>query len=232
MGRIAKRVPMDFDAPLGKVWGGYLTPERLREERCPDCENGLTPDGELIQGVAYMIVGLADDVLDQERGREMHPYLRPIQDVSYVHGSARPTARFAEFVKGLNPDDRGPGLWGRDPYGMARRLIELAGLDEKWDWCPTCEGNATVEKYPGQRAEADAWEPIEPPTGEGWQMWETTSDGSPLSPVFATPEELAEWCVDGATVFGCHRAGRDEWLRIITGEDFAHITIAPGVVVM
>ena len=115
---------------------------------------------------------------------------------------------------------------------MARRLIELAGLDEKWDWCPTCEGNATVEKYPGQLAEAEAWEPTVPPTGEGWQMWETTSDGSPLSPVFATPEELAEWCVDGATVFGCHRAGRDEWLRIITGEDFAHLTIAPGVVMM
>ena len=102
-----------------------------------------------------------------------------------------------------------------------------APLGEVWG------GYLTPERLRGdERAEADAWEPIEPPTGEGWQMWETTSEGSPSSPVFATAEELAEWCVDGATVFGRHRAGRDEWLRIITGEDFAHITIAPGVVVM
>lgn len=28
-----------------------------------------------------------------------------------------------------------------------------------------------------------------PPKGEGWQLWQTVSDG-PISPVFATPEEL------------------------------------------
>jgi hypothetical protein len=31
-----------------------------------------------------------------------------------------------------------------------------------------------------------------PPTGEGWQLWQTVSDG-PISPVFATPEELIDW---------------------------------------
>lgn len=31
----------------------------------------------------------------------------------------------------------------------------------------------------------------EPPEGEGWQVWETVSEGSPISPVFATAEELA-----------------------------------------
>lgn len=30
------------------------------------------------------------------------------------------------------------------------------------------------------------------PKGEGWQLWQTVSDG-PLSPVFATPEELIDW---------------------------------------
>lgn len=98
--------------------------------------------------------------------------------------------------------------------------------------CATCKGFGSVERYEGQRAEAEAWVPTDPPEGDGWQMWETTSEGSPASPVFATAEELADWCVNGATVFGNTRASRDEWLRIITGEDFAHVTIAPGVVVM
>jgi len=30
------------------------------------------------------------------------------------------------------------------------------------------------------------------PTGDGWQLWQTVSDG-PLSPVFATADELIDW---------------------------------------
>ena len=33
------------------------------------------------------------------------------------------------------------------------------------------------------------------PHGEGWQLWQTVSDG-PLSPVFATPEELIAWMAE------------------------------------
>jgi len=66
--------------------------------------------------------------------------------------------------------------------------------------CPTCDGHASLERYPGQRAEAEAWERTEPPTGEGWQLWETVSEGSPQSPVFATAEELARWLTTGVGV--------------------------------
>jgi hypothetical protein len=59
--------------------------------------------------------------------------------------------------------------------------------------CPTCDGHATIEAYPGQRADAEAWEPTDPPKGDGWQLWETVSEGSPVSPVFATADELATW---------------------------------------
>jgi hypothetical protein len=31
-----------------------------------------------------------------------------------------------------------------------------------------------------------------PPRGEGWQLWQTVSDG-PISPVFKTAEELIDW---------------------------------------
>lgn len=61
--------------------------------------------------------------------------------------------------------------------------------------CPTCGGHAGLEAYEGQRAEAEAWEPEEPPAGDGWQLWETVSEGSPITPVFATPDELARFMV-------------------------------------
>jgi hypothetical protein len=31
-----------------------------------------------------------------------------------------------------------------------------------------------------------------PPAGEGWQLWQTVSDG-PISPVFKTADELIDW---------------------------------------
>lgn len=62
--------------------------------------------------------------------------------------------------------------------------------------CSTCEGHGSLEAYPGQRTEAEAWEPTEPPTGDGWQLWETVSEGSPISPVFDSADGLASWMSD------------------------------------
>ncbi|GGS42066.1 hypothetical protein F2B00_03290 [Streptomyces parvus] len=66
------------------------------------------------------------------------------------------------------------------------------------DTCPTCDGHAGLERYEGQRAEAEAWEPTDPPEGEGWQLWETVSEGSPISPVFDSADGLAGWMSDPA----------------------------------
>jgi len=47
-------------------------------------------------------------------------------------------------------------------------------------------------------------------------MWETTSEGSPISPVFESPEKLARWLADtGASAFGSQTATYEEWLSMI-----------------
>ncbi len=37
---------------------------------------------------------------------------------------------------------------------------------------------------------------LEPPTGEGFQIWESKEKAAPISPVFKTPEELAQYMTD------------------------------------
>ncbi|MEU8829304.1 hypothetical protein [Streptomyces sp900116325] len=76
---------------------------------------------------------------------------------------------------------------------VIRARCEREGVDAT---CPTCQGHASTEAYPGQRAEAEAWKPTDPPKGDGWQLWETVSEGSPVSPVFATADGLAGWMSD------------------------------------
>ena len=66
------------------------------------------------------------------------------------------------------------------------------------------------------------FEKYDPPEGDGYQLWETTSEGSPMSPVFQTPEELAEWLeANKASSFGLMTCSYDQWLDFIRGPGWA-----------
>jgi hypothetical protein len=49
-------------------------------------------------------------------------------------------------------------------------------------------------------------------------MYESVSEGTPVSPAFATPEELARWLADHGDGSGMHRAaGYEQWLAVARG---------------
>ncbi len=48
------------------------------------------------------------------------------------------------------------------------------------------------------------------------QMYEDTSEGTPISPIFENPEDLAHWLTDNkASAFGSMTATYEEWLSMI-----------------
>ena len=49
-------------------------------------------------------------------------------------------------------------------------------------------------------------------TPYGYQLYETTTEGTPVSPIFPSLQELAAWCEDRATVFAGFKWTRDQWL--------------------
>ena len=52
------------------------------------------------------------------------------------------------------------------------------------------------------------------PASLGWCMYETCSEGTPISPVLGSPEELARWLADnGASAFGYSTATYEQWLN-------------------
>lgn len=64
--------------------------------------------------------------------------------------------------------------------------------------CDTCNGEGCVWKSEEDKKKYEDWMPSEPPAGEGWQLWETVSEGSPITPVFKTADELiAHMCLPG-----------------------------------
>lgn len=81
--------------------------------------------------------------------------------------------------------------------------------------CPSCDGDGRSWPSPEVKTQYETWERSEPPKGDGFQLWQTTSEGSPVSPVFKTLEDLCEWCARNATTFGYDRASAAEWRRML-----------------
>lgn len=96
------------------------------------------------------------------------------------------------------------------------------GIDAE---CPHCKGAGTIWDSPEDERAAEAWARSGPPAGDGYQIWETVSEGSPISPVFATPDELArhmagkQWGADKGSSY-------ETWLRFINGPGWAPSMIA------
>ena len=62
-----------------------------------------------------------------------------------------------------------------------------------------------------------------------YMMYENTSEGTPISPAFATPEELARWLVDNkASAFADQTASYEAWLNIARGEWAPSAAIVSG----
>lgn len=208
MGRELRRVPLDFDWPLNEVWQGYLSP-KWRPCPNPECVNGETTDAAWLGALTHLILMLGEE--GQARGdRPLHPWLQSVA----LAPKRRPTARMAEVTGGLS--GRPPREWGHDAcdrWAATKAILKAAGLSEDWGTCPTCKGHAI---HPGDIAASEAWEPTEPPTGDGYQLWETTSEGSPQTPVFATLDELCAYAAGHCTTFASDRASAEGWKHMLT----------------
>jgi hypothetical protein len=278
-----KRVPMDFDWPIGKVWGGYLNPYSHQAIDCPTCGGSgrsadanrfhdewygkvpfdpvaygakpLTVDHPEIKAFATRNVERSPDfygsgdaaVLREQRrlfahwrGQWCHHLIQADVDALVEAG------RLKDFThRPLTPEQaealRATGnYWMAEPNGYRPTADEvntwsLHGLahdainahvciearckrDGVPDTCTRCAGEGTLWPTPEIKQLEEDWKEVQPPTGEGFQLWETTSEGSPTSPVFATIEQLCEWCADNATTFASFKASAEEWRRMLDAD--------------
>lgn len=89
--------------------------------------------------------------------------------------------------------------------------------------CPRCAGSAEMWATPEAKDAAEAWESTEPPAGDGYQLWETCSEGSPITPVFATLDELCAHAATNCTTFASYTATAEEWRRMLDAGYVAHV---------
>jgi len=87
-------------------------------------------------------------------------------------------------------------------------------------YCPACGGNGSVWDSPEYKKLAEEWTDEEPPVGDAYQIWETVSEGSPISPPFLNPKKLAEWMVRNDTSI-TKNTTVNQWVSFINGPGWA-----------
>lgn len=208
MGRELKRVALDFDWELGKIWKGYQNPHNIP---CSQCSGtGLSRAGALLDDIT-MDLARAVRISRGETGRNHYSAMN--------HQMPETDTGFDPELKMLLEKATGREIkessayYGGHPiaYEIQEMLFQKAGIKrDEWGFCTHCEGEGIS---PDHLEDYEEWESYEPPSGEGWQVWENVSEGSPITPVFKTDQELIEhlsskgtswnkiWSKKGATNF-------------------------------
>lgn len=120
--------------------------------------------------------------------------------------------------------------WEEGNAQWALGLRKNYGPEGGWQRRERAEALMTYEEWSGERPEQEDYMP-EWTEGEATHvaMYETTTEGTPMSPAFATPEELAQWLVDdGANAFAGQTASYEGWLRMAQGGWAPSAVSAPG----
>ena len=118
------------------------------------------------------------------------------------------------------------GGWAENWKGYIMDEIECplcdgTGITTSGTQCPVCYGEGKTNPR------------IEPPKGydfektDGYQIWQDVSEGSPISPVFLKPEDLAKWMVDNDTSV-TQGTSYKAWLKMIKEEGGAPSMVSMG----
>jgi hypothetical protein len=200
MGREVKRVALDFNWPLNAVWPGFINP--IVPPKCSPCDGeGYSPEAKKI----------ADSWYNANQGYKGGWQHNITQDEVQALVDR---SRLFDFTHTWNPEHgwvpREPMViptaaevneWSKRGFGhdSINRMIcveqrcKRLGIETE---CSYCKGKGHIFFDDDLAQRYNEWKEHQPPSGEGWQLWETVSEGSPISPVFPSEEALVSYLID------------------------------------
>lgn len=247
MGREIRKIAADFEWPLNKTWEGFLNPHYEYNKQCPFCEgSGYNPETHKIYNEWYWGTEENWVMITANRRYNNSAWSHHItQDEVQALVNSNRLMDFTHTWTGKDgwvkkdppytPTADEVNEWSiQNPMGHdslnAHICVETrAKRLGVWGQCEACKGHGSIWSDKKHEDAAEKWEPTDPPTGDYYQLWETTSEGSPISPPCETPEKLARWLADNeASSFGSQTESYDTWLEFVRGPGWAPSAI--GVV--
>lgn len=194
MGRELRRVPLDFDWELNVPWHGFLCPYTNYEITCPSCKGvGLNKKSTALYNSWYdwrnQLTQDEVDVLSETPYFMQKTHNWGGREIGWVLKNPPVYLSAAEV-----------NTWGDRELGSITVRFTCTTIRAKrlgfYGECEKCDSFGKFVTKPEIKKLATEWHPEELPVGEGWQVWETVTEGSPVTPVFATAEELIDYLVD------------------------------------
>lgn len=269
MGREVKKVSLDFNWPLGKVWKGFLNPYYYgHTKNCPFCNGrgeskrakelsdlwygyvefnprstGSEPftsdDPSVVEqaewhihcsrfGITKSITPLTKELRDSLDQKLVKIEAMRLCDIYNTHWSRHlsqedvdalwKSGRLNDFKK--KPTAKQVNQWaiggmGHDSCNQWICVKARCKKEKVSPICSYCKGHGTLWESKEYERKSNEWKSEEPPTGDGFQIWETVSEGSPISPVFAKPEDLAQWMVANDKSI-TRDTTCEQWVKFIT----------------
>lgn len=238
MGRVLKRVPTHFNWPLKKVWEGYINPYSGKE--CKHCERGYNKATQRLfeEWYGYHKCEWVQNPyrpsarynkyswnhnLTQE---DVNALVEQNRLMDFTHTWSRENG-WKEKNPPYVPTAEEVNQWsfqgfGHDSINCHVCVKARAKREGIYGLCSVCHGECIIYESEEARQKHDDWKEYEPPTGDGYQLWENTSEGSPSSPVFSDVNDLAEWCAEHATIFADIKVSKLNWLNMFNTNDFSY----------
>lgn len=218
MSRELKRVPLDFNWPTGRIWIGYINP--FSYTQCPACDgSGYNPQTKKLSDDWY-----THNRMDGEEGWQYH--LEQDEVDALVEGN-----RLYDLTDGKSdgyiPSVEEVNARAQTDFCLHDALSHWICLEVRatrlgfYGKCELCEGTGELWFSPEIKTMSEEWEQRDPPEGNGYQLWEDCSEGSPVSPVFESLDGLCEWASKNATTFASFKASAEEWRKMLD-DDFVH----------
>lgn len=243
MSRNLKRVPLDFNWSTKQIWKGYINP--YHSQQCKSCDQtGYNPETRKISEEWYSFdnVKWIYTSADRRYNDMAHSYhITDIEVEALVKKgrlsdlTGRQMKHFDEKKKSWYKYEDGKQVkcdapiipttdevneWNKRGFGhdginhhicteVRAKHLGVYGL------CEYCNGEGEIWQSDKIRKLSEKWKSFDPPIGEGYQLWEDTSEGSPDSPVFSTLEALCEWCETNATTFANFKASKEKWFEML-----------------
>jgi hypothetical protein len=205
MGREIKRVAANFDWPLEKIWDGFLMGDDLLAIPCKTCDqSGVNAATKRISDNFYGD-GRDDperwcDKITQDEVAELVKAGRLI-DLTHTWSRERKwqpkDPPYMPTADEVNRAQSGSFLSSVHHDAISRWILIKARAKRLGVYgdCSRCGGHGEGWRSDAHHAAHDAWTETEVPSGDWWQVWETVSEGSPVTPAFATAEELIGYLV-------------------------------------
>lgn len=252
MGRELRKVALDFVWPVGQLWKGFVNPFHSQKcESCDG--SGQNPATKklsddwysfgkedwvyLDNGRRYNNAAWQNHITEIEidallKADRLWDFTRiPInkeQEDIVKKRMAEGHNSWLPFNNGKipTPDEvnnwnrRGMGHDGSNQWICVRARAEHLGV---YGSCEFCDGEGEIWQSEEIKKLHDDWKEFDPPTGEGFQLWSTTTEGHPMTPVFNSLEALCEYCEkENVSVFGSNGATKEKWMKMLSDDHVYH----------